>query len=273
MNTPKKYPNEDEQFFSIFQDVFYDGKESAPRGLKIKEIENYSYILEPFVRFSSFTERKLNIDYIKREFLWYLKGDKNDLSIIKHAKMWGNLVNPDGSINSNYGQYIFGDQDQFSRVVETLKADPDSRRAAIIILNKDHLASETKDYPCTYSMSFRIRDGFLNMTVRMRSQDAVFGMGNDAPCFSFVHEMMLNALREFYPDLKYGDYYHSADSFHVYEKHFKMLEQINRFALHVKVDCPKINGPDEVRFLRERNFAAIPPEFQFTQWLNTYEKE
>lgn len=261
-------------FNNIFNDLAYKGQFVKPRGLIVIEIENYNYELGPYQRFCNFKSRKLNLDYIKQEFLWYLKGDPKDLSILQHAKIWSNLVNEDGTINSNYGQYIFGEDNQFDLVIKTLKEDKDSRRAMMVILNSKHLHSKTKDVPCTISIGFRIRNNKLNMTVRMRSQDAIFGMGNDAPTFSFIHEMVYISLKEFYPDLKLGNYYHSADSFHVYDRHFEMLNNIVRGDEFIQIDCPKISGPDEVRFMRKYRLdisSDVPKEFKFVRWLLTKE--
>lgn len=260
-----------ETFWNIYMDVWRRGKDVSPRGMLIKEIENYSYLLSPYERFINFKSRKLSIDYIKREFLWYLKGDPTDLSIADHAKIWKGCIE-DGTINSNYGQYIFGDVNQFDRVVEILKEDKDSRRASMMILSSDHVLNASKDVPCTYSLNFRIRNNsvydYLNMSVNMRSQDAIYGMGNDVPAFSFIHEMMLNALREHYGNLQYGFYHHNADSFHVYERHFEMLEKIVKGDEYEEVDCPKINGYKEVKFLRVGKFDKIPRKYKFTKWLN-----
>jgi len=267
------------EFRKIFLDLATKGKRIAPRNLPVLELENYNYILSPYNRFCNFERRNLHIQYIKEEFKWYLKGDRFDASICEHAKIWLDTVNSDGSFNSNYGQYVFGTTNQFDRAFEALKNDKDSRRASIMILSKDHLLSDTKDIPCTYAINFRIRENKLNMTVRMRSQDAIYGMGNDVACFSFMQEMMYNSLKEFYPELEYGKYYHSADSFHVYERHFKMLEDITNIPIirkqeelkyddiYVEVNCPVMNGPEEVKFLRKHDFTNIQDEFQFTKWL------
>jgi thymidylate synthase len=251
----------------IYKDLLRQGKEVCPRGLKILEIENYNYCLPPYTRFIAFEARKLNVDYIKKEFLWYLAGNKFDTTITNHAKMWKGLVNKDGSINSNYGSYIWGEIKQFDNVVKILTDDKDSRRASIVILNQSHLLSDTHDVPCTYSINFRIRENKLNMTVRMRSQDAIYGMGNDVPCFSFIHEMMYHMLHEVYHDLGYGLYYHSCDSFHIYEKHFKMLKSIVNQGEWEPVTCPKMLNADEVRFIRGLDFSRVPSEYLFTQWL------
>jgi len=256
-------------FLDIYRKIMETGNELSPRGLLVKEIENANYTLPPYVRFSNFEARKLNLNYIKREFLWYLKGDRYDTSITEHASMWKGLISADGGINSNYGQYI---NKQFDNVIDTLKVDKDSRRASIMILSSTHLLSKTPDYPCTYSLNFRIRNNRLNMTVHMRSQDAIFGMGNDAPAFSMVQEMVYVTLRDTYPELVMGIYHHFADSLHIYEKHFKMVQKIIKSpSSFTRVECPRISSSKEVEYLRKGISAdsALPllSEYKFAMWL------
>lgn len=266
-------------FRKIYKDLQKHSNICEPRGLKIKEIENYTFTIPPYVRFTNFASRKFKLDYVKREFLWYLNGDPKDHSIYAHASIWKDITNADGSIYSNYGQYIFGEQNQFDDVVKTLTDDKDSRRASISILNVEHLKSVTKDVPCTYAINFRIRNNFLNMSVRMRSMDAIFGFSNDIPCFSFIHEMMFLTLKEIYPDLQYGNYHHCADSFHVYERHFEMLDKLSAHDAYSLILCPQIHSKKEVDYLRSKEFIKneninlIPSQFNFSKWLKTeYEK-
>lgn len=259
-------------FREIFRQFDRKALPCSPRGMKVLECENFMYVLPSYVRFCNFKSRNLKLQYIKNEFLWYLKGDKFDQSILEHASLWKKLVNSDGSINSNYGQYVFGDSRQFDDVIKTLINDQDSRRASIVILADRHLKMETNDVPCTYSLNFRIRNGRVNMTVHMRSQDAIFGMGNDAPTFSFIHEMIYNALLEKYPSLELGEYCHVADSFHVYERHFEMLKKIVEGDEYIPLECPKISGVDEVRFLRACDFSVVPENYLFTKWLLSKEE-
>lgn len=257
-------------FVDIYERIFTEGKEVSPRGFLIKELENANYELPPYVRFANFMSRKLSLKYIKREFLWYLRGDRYDTSITEHASMWKGLINKDGGINSNYGQYI---NKQFDSVINTLKSDKDSRRASIMILSADHLLSETADFPCTYALNFRIRDNKLNMTVHMRSQDAVFGMGNDAPAFSMVQEMIYVTLRDTYPELVMGQYHHFADSLHIYEKHFEMVNDIlQNPESFTPVICPRMSSIDEVNYLRNTDFTCTmihPEEYKFVHWLTS----
>jgi thymidylate synthase len=248
----------EEAFRALYKTILKDGKECAPRGQKVIELEHFTYELPAYVRFPSFEARGLKLDYIKREFLWYLRGNRMDISITKHASMWLKVMNKDNSINSNYGQYIFARTSgigpapsisAFEGVIAELTRDPDSRRASIPILAAQHYRMETNDVPCTYSLNFRIREGKVNMSVHMRSQDAIFGLGNDAPAFSFVHEMVFAALKALRPELEMGTYTHTADSLHVYERHFEMLQKIVDGSPYIPITCPRISSLDEVRHL------------------------
>jgi thymidylate synthase len=274
-----------ENFRRIYTMLRDGGVEHSPRGLKTLELENFTNVFEPYERFVNFKCRKFNLDYVKKEFLWYLRGNRYDLSICKYAKIWNDCIDGDGGINSNYGQYIFNKHNcQFNVILEELIKDKDSRRAVITILQPYHmLAMCKKDIPCTKSISFRIRDNKLNMTVNMRSQDAIYGFASDIPIFSFIWEMVYVKLKAVYEDLSLGCYWHSVDSFHVYEKHFKMLEELCKGYNYVEIECPKIFSADEVDFLMCRNdtkesinfyFDGLDDDdYKFNKWLWTYDKE
>lgn len=257
---------EAQTFKNIYRQLKEDGKIVKPRGLKVLEIENFQYKFEPYVRFVNFPSRKLNLDYIKREFQWYLKADQHDLSITNHAKLWQDMVTKNQTINSNYGQYLFGSEGQIHQVFKTLLDDKDSRRASMVILSKQHILSNDKDLPCTYALNFRIRSNKLNMSVHMRSQDAIYGLASDIPAFSFIHEMVWTLLKDHYKQLKYGTYHHSVDSLHVYEKHFKLLNDILNDKQFEPIKCPKIKNRAEVLNLLKSKYDK---QYKFSRWLNT----
>lgn len=232
-------------FLKIYNDLFAYGKPCAPRGEEIKELENYQATFAPYERLSSFRARNLNLGYCKQEFLWYLRGDRYDTSIEEHAKMWQKLRDVDGGFNSNYGQYLFKTDEprrggsQLEWVVDELTRDPHSRRACMVLLSPSHLRENNVDVVCTYAISFRVRDFKLNMSVSMRSNDAIFGLTNDVFCFSMIHEMVFELLRYDWintPEdnvlhylgrtLELGTYTHKVDSLHVYQRHYDMLRAL-----------------------------------------------
>jgi hypothetical protein len=75
-------------------------------------------------------------------------------------------------------------------------------------------------------VNFWIRKDHLEMKVQMRSNDIFFGLTYDAPWFSSIHQSMYLNLKQVYPDLKLGVYYHSADNIHFYERHFEVADKI-----------------------------------------------
>lgn len=205
-------------------------QEITVRDQKCKDLRNVAVVLKGGdCPITNFKDRNLNLDYAKREWLWYLGADRMDASIEQHAVMWKKLKQPDGSFYSNYGQYIFGEdpgKGQFSYVLKTLKQDAQSRRAVITLLREEHLFVENVDTVCTFGIRFDISNDCLNMTVLMRSNDVVFGFTNDAFCFWQVYVCLFALLKPTYPNLKLGEYSHFSASMHVYERHYKMLKSI-----------------------------------------------
>lgn len=274
----------EQAFRKIYADVGA-GNLVSPRGQKVIEVEDYSYVLPPYARFANFEARKLKLGYVKKELLWYLNADPFDSSIVDAASIWQELPNQDGTINSHYGAHVFGystewnhpsvsigqplsTKSQFGYVVQTLLDDKDSRRASAVILNRSHLLNpKTKDFPCTYALNFRIRNDELKLSVHMRSQDAVFGMGNDAPAFSVIQEMVFVMLRDMgYPSLKLGSYHHIADSFHYYERHFEMVKAINAGNPFTNIEIPRIKDSSEALHLLGYTATGAA---EFTAWLNS----
>ena len=60
----------------------------------------------------------------------------------------------------------------------------------------------------------------------MRSNDAVFGFCNDVWTFCMFQQLMLNDLNALGANVELGSYYHSAGSYHVYERHWNMMDLI-----------------------------------------------
>lgn len=264
-------------FAEAYIDVHWRGRPNTTRGGMTKEIVDAELRFLPYERLSSFRSRKLNLNYCKQELLWYLRADRFDHSIQRHATMWKKLVAEDGGYHSNYGQYLFKEKtpdglSQIDWVVRELAADPGSRRAVCVLLKPEHLYEKNVDVVCTYSIAFRIRGSELQMTVHMRSNDLIYGTTNDVFCFSCIHELVYSMLSVVHPGLRLGDYVHRVDSLHVYERHFDMLEQLatNGMSEYVHVEIPRIE-PAEAMFLTRGPGLQLHRCYEFTDWLMTEE--
>jgi thymidylate synthase len=104
----------------------------------------------------------------------------------------------------------------------------------------------------------------------MRSNDVIYGVTNDIFFFGILHQMVFVYLKSWYPDLILDTYTHMANSMHVYNNHYKMLENIisnpNNWDF---IDYPDISGVDEVDWLRYCQGQEIPENFKFAKWLNS----
>ena len=202
------------------------------RGTKQREILFHHICIEdPTALTIAPPLRRFKPVYAIAEWLWYLSRDKNVKNIGKFAETWLNIQDEQGEAESNYGEYIFGEQTgllgtQWRWVTQELLRDRDTRRATISINQPYHKNKNPLDYPCTNNIHFFIRDNQLHLGVNMRSNCAIFGFCNDVWTFCMFQQLMLNELNDCGANLTLGRYYHSAGSFHVYERHWKMQDTI-----------------------------------------------
>lgn len=221
-------------FINIINHIDEHGEESQPRDLKVKESILTNFQIDPFYPIANFPQRTFNWKYLAGELAWYLKQDRDVDYIGAFSNFWSRITNPDSNeINSNYGSLVFN-KEQFGWVVDSLVADKNSRQA-IMFFNQPKFQFEgNKDFVCTMYANFFIRNNVLNMKVQMRSNDIFYGLTFDAPFFSFLQQSVFLKLKETYPDLELGMYYHFADNVHYYERHFDLADQIK--AEDIKVE-------------------------------------
>lgn len=171
--------------------------------------------------------REPNMDYVKRELDWY-----KSMSLYVEdipgtvPTIWQQVSSEHGRINSNYGWMIWSEKNgsQYYNVLNELLHHPNSRRATMIYnrpsMHADYHEDGMSDFVCTYANQFFIRDNKLVSHYIMRSNDAVFGFGNDYHWAKHVQHQLANDL-----NIEVGDLIWTASSFHVYERHFNHIEK------------------------------------------------
>lgn len=243
-----------ENFSTIYESLLHEclfnfKHETSPRGMKIRELLHIQFELtNPLSCLYSNTRRSTQEKYVAGELLWYFSG-KNDAEFIcNYSKFWDQIKNHDGTCNSSYGYMLFKnptlayyspeDPERFRSdrlpkeitqwhwALNSLKKDKDTRQAVIFFNQPNYQYNGNKDFPCTIYGSFEIRDNKLNLSIKMRSNDVVLGLQADIVFFVTLLQHMHFHLKETYPELEIGSYYHYMDSLHIYERHYTLVEEM-----------------------------------------------
>ncbi len=191
-------------------------------------VKTIEVIGESFIADEDWIIRKPNYEYIERELEWY-KSQSLYVDDIpgETPAIWKQVASHDGRINSNYGHLIWSKEngDQYQNVFEELYLNPNSRRAVMIYnrpsMHQDYKKDGMSDFICTYANTFMIRDGKLISHYLMRSNDAVFGYDNDIHWAMHVQKSLSQHL-----EVECGDIIWTATNLHVYERHFKFIEEL-----------------------------------------------
>lgn len=191
-------------------------------------VKTIEVIGESFIADEDWIIRKPNYEYIERELEWYKSQSLNVEDIPGETPaIWKQVASRHGKINSNYGYLIWSSDNysQYKNVLEELTANPNSRRAVMIYnrpsMHYDYKKDNMSDFVCTYANTFLIRDGKLISHYLMRSNDAVFGYDNDIHWAMHVQKRLAEDL-----DVECGDIIWTATNLHVYERHFKFVEEL-----------------------------------------------
>lgn len=213
-------------------DLMANGDLCETRGTTSRELLNVSLeVTDPSQCMYTNPARSTQFKYIAAELLWYYAG-RNDVKFIsKYAKFWEQIQNPNGTVNSAYGNLIFkpkslGGSTQYEWALASLVKDKDSRQAILHFNTPEHQYSGNKDFVCTMYGIFHIRHNKLNFSVFMRSNDAIWGTPTDVAFFCSLQMQALSHLREFYPELELGTYTHHANSYHVYDRHYDLVSRM-----------------------------------------------
>tara|TARA_R100001443_G_C3325834_1_gene171224 strand:+ start:339 stop:1025 length:687 start_codon:yes stop_codon:yes gene_type:complete len=212
------FKNASEAFDFYYGTIPYEGISFAGT----KAMFNQGFIIEkPWERMIDNEKREFNMEYAEAEWQWYLSGDRSIIKLGeiygKIPQIWQRMANPEGEVNSNYG-WQWERKYQLDKVVAQLKANPDTRQAAISIYDGKEIKDYKYDTPCTYAVQFTVVNNRLDMCVTMRSNDLWFGFCNDQYQFSKLQEMVSKRT-----EYEMGTYYHFAHNLHIYND--KLPEQ------------------------------------------------
>ena len=191
-----------------------------------REIENcILQVKEPRLWDLTFPYREISEKYANAELKWYWSADNRCETIGQYAKMWLRLTDDGVTNNSAYGYILFKKygKNQLEEVINELKKNKDSRRAVLNISDPTIDRINTKDMQCTIAVQFTQREGKLNTTVYMRSNDVYFGLPYD-----YIFFMSLAYYAAYQLNLGIGTYTHVATSMHMYNRDYDKFHEHNQ---------------------------------------------
>lgn len=244
-------------YFNLLKNVFLYGKEVKTRGLKTRELLFQTLDVTTYNAFGVENIRDWSeiSKYLFAEIAWYMTGDRTLDKIRPYSKFWDTIKNPDGKINSNYGDLVFyrlnGDKTtSFSWALRKLIEDKYTRKAIILYNDREFFFDDNKDLICNQYQQFFIRDNVLHCGMTLRSSDMIYGLTFNIPWWSFVHQLMFLCLKEYYPDLKCGFIKAFLGSVHIYENKFDLVEDM-------------LNGKKQLKQLVVKDVLYLFNNFEF----------
>lgn len=181
--------------------------------------------------FPLITTKKVHVKSVVGELLWFLRGDSNVRWLQENGiRIWNEWADENGELGPVYGvQWRSwptpdgGHIDQITQVVETLKANPDSRRMIVSAWNVAEL-DDMALMPCHAFFQFYVADGKLSCQLYQRSADLFLGVPFNIASYALLTHMVAQQC-----DLEVGDFVWTGGDCHIYNDHFEQVrEQLTR---------------------------------------------
>jgi len=172
------------------------------------------------------TTKKLHLRSIIYELLWFLTGDTNVKYLRDHGvSIWDEWADEDGNLGPVYGKqwrsWPTADGrtiDQLARVVEQLKANPNSRRILVSAWNVGEL-DQMALLPCHALFQFYVADKRLSCQLYQRSADALLGVPFNIASYALLTHMLAQQC-----ELEVGEFIWTGGDCHLYLNHLEQAD-------------------------------------------------
>ena len=181
--------------------------------------------------FPLMTTKKLHLKSIVHELIWFLSGSTNVAYLRQNGvTIWDEWADAQGELGPVYGHQWRswpardgGEIDQITRLVDGIRANPDSRRHIVSAWNPADLDRMALP-PCHALFQFYVARGELSCQLYQRSADVFLGVP-----FNIASYALLCAMVAQVTGLKPGDFVHTFGDVHLYLNHLEQArEQLSR---------------------------------------------
>ncbi|MDG1427328.1 MAG: thymidylate synthase [Crocinitomicaceae bacterium] len=215
------------QYHDLLHHIKENGTQKGDRtGTGTVSVFGYQMRFDLSEGFPCVTTKKLHLRSIIIELLWFLQGDTN-IKYLKDNKVsiWDEWADENGDLGPVYGHQWRswpdgngGTIDQITKVVESIKNNPNSRRhmvSAWNVADVDNMALP----PCHSLFQFYVADGKLSCQLYQRSADSFLGVPFNIASYALLTMMIAQVC-----DLEVGDFVHTFGDAHLYSNHMEQTD-------------------------------------------------
>ncbi len=176
--------------------------------------------------FPAVTTKRLHFRSIIYELLWFLRGETNIAYLNEHGvTIWDEWADEQGELGPVYGSQWRSWPapggariDQITRVIDSIRHDPDSRRHIVCAWNVAEIDRMALP-PCHLLFQFYVADGRLSCQLYQRSADLFLGVPFNIASYSLLTLMVAQVT-----GLAAGEFVHTLGDAHLYMNHLEQVE-------------------------------------------------
>ena len=210
------------QYLELLDHVLTHGTKKSDRtGTGTRSVFGHQMRFDLSQGFPLLTTKRLHTRSIFGELLWFLRGDTNVAWLHENSiTIWDEWADANGDLGPIYGYQWRSwptpdgrHVDQIAAVIESIRANPDSRRHIVSAWNVGQL-SEMALPPCHAFFQFYVADGRLSCQLYQRSADIFLGVPFNIASYALLTHLMAQVT-----GLAVGDFVHTLGDAHLYTNH------------------------------------------------------
>ena len=212
------------QYLDLLRHIYTDGVVKTDRtGVGTKSIFGWQSRYDLSEGFPLLTTKKVHLKSIIYELLWFLSGSTNIGYLKEHGvSIWDEWADENGDLGPVYGHQWRswptpdgGCIDQISKLIDTIKHNPNSRRMLVSAWNVAEVDS-TALPPCHCLFQFYVANGKLSCQLYQRSADTFLGVPFNIASYALLTMMIAQVC-----GLEPGEFIHTTGDTHLYLNHLE----------------------------------------------------
>ncbi|MDR3046212.1 MAG: thymidylate synthase [Bacteroidales bacterium] len=220
-------------YLNLLQKIIENGTYKADRtGTGTYSIFGHQLRFDLKEGFPLLTTKKLHLQSIIYELLWFLNGDTNVKYLNEHGvSIWDEWADEHGDLGPVYGKqwrsWLTADGntiDQISDLIAQIKTNPDSRRLIVCAWNVGDIPKMALP-PCHLLFQFYVVNGELSCQLYQRSADLFLGVPFNIASYALLLMMVAQAT-----GLQPRWFVHTFGDVHIYANHLEQAKlQLTRY--------------------------------------------